>query len=289
MKIPIKKLKSGFTMPVFGIGTWQMGGRFTRDYKNDDQRDIKAIRAAIDSGITHIDTAEIYANGHAEKLVGQAIKNYKRSKLFLASKVSGDHLQYDAVLKAVEQSLSRLRTNYLDLYLIHWPNPKFDIKQTMAALDRLIDEKIIRHIGVCNFAPKTLRTAQNKTNNKIVYNQVHYNLIFREPEKKGLLKYCQDNGIFLSAWRPVQKGALTKNGIAILDEMCKKYKKPPAQIAINWLISQKNVITLSKTSNIKHLKENLDAIGWKMKSADIERLRVEFPDQKEISDVMPLK
>lgn len=288
MLIPTKKLKSGFSMPVFGIGTWQMGGRFRHNLKNNDQRDINAIKSAIDLGITHIDTAEIYANGYAEKLVGQAIKNYKRSKIFLVSKVSGYNLKYDAILNAVEQSLARLQTDYLDLYLIHWPNPAIPIKQTMRAMDRLVDEGTIRNIGVSNFAVKRLRQAQSCSSNKIVCNQVHYNLIFREPEKKGLLKYCQNNDIFLSAWRPIQKGELTKPGITILDELGKKYKKTPAQIAINWLISQKNVITLSKTSNLKHLKENLGAIGWKMSPAEIEFLRAKFPKQQFISDIMPL-
>src|SRR3989344_6753693 len=113
MIIPTKKLKSGFEMPVFGLGTWLMGGDLNFDPKNDDQADIKAIKTAIDCGIIHIDTAEKYAQGHAEEIVCQSIKGYDRSKLFVVSKVDFINLNYESVLKSCEGSLKRLQTDYL--------------------------------------------------------------------------------------------------------------------------------------------------------------------------------
>jgi len=288
MMIPTKKLKSGFKMPVFGIGTWQMGGRFERNPDNDDMADIQAIRAALDLGVTHIDTAESYAAGYAERIVGEALHGYDRSKLFLVSKVSKWNLRYDDVIKSARESLGRLKTDYLDLYLIHQPNPEIPIKETMRALDALVESGQIRNIGVSNFTVKRIEEAQAYTKNKIVANQVHYNLIFREPERQGLVEYCQIHDIMFIAWRPVQKGILTKRGIPILDEMSRKYSKTPAQVAINWLISQKGIVTLAKTTSVVHMKENLGAVGWTMDPVDIKRLRNEFPNQQGISDTVPL-
>lgn len=288
MKIPTKKLKTGFEMPVFGLGTWQMGGRKERDLKNNDAADIAAIKAALDTGITHIDTAEVYADGYAETLVGKAIQGYNRSKILLASKVQALNLKYDDVLRSCEQSLKRLGTDYLDLYLMHRYSSDAPLKGSIQALDRLVSEKVVRNIGVCNFGVEHLREAQGYTNNKIVLDQVHYNLEFREPEQKGVLDYCQKNDVFLVAWRPVGKGNLLESIPPVLKEMSAKYKKTPAQIAINWLVSQSNVLTISKMRNPAHLEENLDAVGWQMETADIERLRNEYPDQKFISDAVPL-
>jgi diketogulonate reductase-like aldo/keto reductase len=288
MKIPTKKLKTGFEMPVYGFGTWQMGGQAERDPLNDDTADIEGIKQAITHGVIHIDTAEKYANGYTETLVGRAIQDFDRSKLFLVSKVRKENLKYDDVISACKRSLARLGTNYLDLYLIHFINPDIPLKETMQAMDFLKENGLIRNIGVCNFTPEHLGEAQSYTKNKIICNQVHYNLIFREPEKKKLLSYCQEHDVFLTAWRPVQKGLLLENIPAIFSEMCEKYKKTPTQIAINWLVSQPYVLTLSKTRHVEHLEENLGALEWRMEQADIERLRNEFPNQKDFSDAVPL-
>jgi len=121
-----------------------------------------------------------------------------------------------------------------------------------------------------------------------VTNQVHYNLIYREPEASGLLDYCQQNDVILTAWRPVQKGILAKNDADLVNKMGGKYVKTPAQIAINWLISQKNVVSLSKMSNPEHLKENLGAVGWSLEPKDIELLKNDFPGQQSVSDRVPL-
>ena len=288
MIIPTKKLICGFEMPVYGLGTWEMGGRKEVDPNSDDQTDIEAIKYAIDSGITHIDTAENYANGHSEELVGKAIKGYDRNKLFIVSKVGRTKLKHDDLIKSVEESLQRIGTNYLDLFLIHAPSLEIPIEESMRAMNELYDEGLIKNIGVSNFTVERFIEAQKYSKTKIVANQLHLNLKYRETERKGLIKFCQENDIMFIAWRPVQKGLILDNNIQILNEMCKKYGKTPSQIAINWLISQKNIITLSKTRNKSHLDENLGAINWEMENTDIEKLRNEFPDQEEISDAVPL-
>jgi len=286
--IPIKTLGNGFAMPVFGLGTWRMGGVLERDFENDDKADVEGIKRAIESGITHIDTAEIYADGHTETLIGQAIKNYKREDLFLVSKAQIKHLGYDDLINSAKNSLQRLGTNYLDLYLMHQHNVEIPLEESMRAMDFLKAEGLIRNIGVSNFTKESLAEAQSFSKNKIVVNQVHYNLKYREPERTGLLEYCQNNDVFLMAWRPFQKGLLLLEKNDLMDEMCQKYNKTPAQIGINWLISQKNVITLSKMRSEEHINENLGALDFEMEKEDVEKLDKFYPDQQDVSDVVRL-
>ena len=196
---------------------------------------------------------------------------------------------YDQVLESAEGSLKRMGVDYLDLYLLHAPSRDIEIEKTMKAMDRLMDEGLIRNVGVSNFTVKQMKRAQAATQNKIVATQLHYNLWQRETEIAGLLEYCQKEDVMVMAWRPLEKGSLLEVGEKILKEVANKYKKTPAQIALNWLMSQKNVVTLSKMRSKKHLEENLGAVGWKMEKADIEKLRKEFPDQQKVSGVVPLE
>lgn len=287
-KIPTKKLVCGFEMPVYGLGTWQMGGRKEADPLNDDRADIEAIKYAIDCGITHFDTAENYAAGHSEELLGEAIKGYERNKLFIVSKVGRNKLKYQDLIKSAEESLKRVDTNYFDLFLIHAPSLEIPIQESMDAMNNLLKRGLIKNIGVSNFTVERFSQAQKCSEAKIMANQLHLNLKYREAEQKGLVKYCQENDVMFIAWRPLQKGLLLSENCAILEELCKKYDKTPSQVALNWLISQKNIITLSKTRDKAHLDENLGALDWNMAAEDIERLRTDFPDQQSVSDAVPL-
>lgn len=286
MKIPLKTLKSDFSLPVYGLGTWQMGGRFDRDDSNDKQ-EVTAIKAAIEHGISHIDTAEIYGAGHCEELVGQAIKGADRSKLIITTKVAGYNQTYDGVLAACEASLKRLGLDYIDLYLLHsFPDPGIKVTNTMKAMDRLVDEGLVKNIGACNLSVNRFQAVQQAARHKVVCNQVHYSLHQRESEAKGVIKFCQDNDVFITAWGPLEKGSLEQ--AVILQEIADKYHKTPYQVALNWLTSQKNVVTIPKTSHVEHLEENLGCLNWQLSSEDIDRLTKDFPDQASVSDRVPL-
>ncbi len=287
MEIPVKTLKSGLSMPVFGLGTWSMGGTTQRDPRNNDEADVAAIRRAIDAGVTHIDTAEMYADGHAENLVCEAIKGYAREKLFIVSKVSPWNLRISNLRKSCEASLRRLGIDQLDLYLIHKPDPATPIEETMGVMNRLVDDGLVKHIGISNFSVKRSEDARRASKHPIVANQLHLNLKFRETEQNGLLEDCVKNDQFFIAWRPIDD-LQGMADVPIMQEMCEKYDKTPAQIAINWLIAQPNVITLAKMRSPEHLAENLGAVGWTMELEDVEKLRGEFPDQKAVSDAVPL-
>lgn len=289
MNIPTKKLNNGFEMPVLGFGTWSMGGRFEREDNYDESNDIQAIRKAVELGGSSFDVAEMYAKGYSEEILGKALKEYDRIKLFITSKVSPVNLGYDSVISSCKASLVRLQMDYLDLYLIHMPNPDIEIKETMRAFDHLKEQGLIKNIGVCNFNIERLKEAQSKTKNKIVLDQVHYNLLFREPALNGVIEYCQNNDIFIEAWRPIQQGSLAKKGIDIVDKLCEKYNKTPSEIAINWLVSQNNVITLTKTSNIKHLEEDIGSVGWSMSDEDVLLLTNNYPIQLDRSNAVQLK
>lgn len=289
IKIPTKKLKSGFEISVLGLGTARMGGYRERDLNYlHEEKDITTIRRAIELGVNRFDTAESYAEGYAEEIIGKAIKGFNRSTLFLASKVAPSNLDYDNVLKSAEGSMKRLGTDYLDLYMIHKPNHDIDIKDTLRAFDRLVEENLVKNIGVSNFNVESLKRAEETSKNKIVLNQVHYNLLFREPVLGGVLDYCQDNDVFMEAWRPLQQGNLSRPGIKILDELCRKYDKTQSQVALNWLLVQENVITTVKTGDLEHLTDNLGAIGWEMDRSDVDLLTASFPIQLDRSNAVQL-
>ncbi len=254
----VKKIKIG--LGTFGSGKGP-----------SDKKYINFLKAAIKIGITNIDTAEVYGNGRAEKLVGESIKGFKRKKLFITTKVWETNLKYGDAINSAKNSLKRLNTEYIDLYLIHRPNPKISLKETIKAMDFLVKKKMVRHMGVSNFSLKLLKEAQSYTKNKIVVNQVEYNLLKRKPEE-GLLDYCQKNDILLVAYRPLMKGLLIKRGFKILDNLSKKYNKTQAQISLNWLISKENVAVIPRTISISHLKDNLGAIGWKLSNEDYNKL-----------------
>lgn len=289
-----KKLKSGIRIPVLGLGTWTIGGYEKADTRFDKEN-ITAIKSAIKTGFSHIDTAEYYGAGHSEELVGKAIKAFERSDIFITTKVSQENLRYNDVLAALNKSLKRLKTNYVDLYLIHYPNPEIPIKETMRAMDYLVEKKHTKFIGVSNFSIQQIKDAQKHAKNKIIANQIEYNLITRKILTRllssrlgrisniniepNMLRYCEKNDIIIIAYKPLARGILAKKGIEILDKMGKKYEKTPAQIALNWLISKPNVITIPKTTSVDHMIENLGAIGWSLSKEDMNRLDSEFPQK----------
>lgn len=228
----------------------------------------------------------MYAGGHAEELVGIAMKGQgiRRADYFLTDKVWKTHLRYDDVLRAAEASLKRLGTDYIDLYLIHQVNPDVPEEETIRAMNRLKREGVIRHIGVSNFSEERLKRAQAASDAPIVANQLHYNLRIREIEQCGLLDYCRSQDIMVIAWRPLRGLDLA---LPLIVTLAEKYGKTPSQIALNWLLCQENVVTITKAANPLHLAENMGALGWALEKEDAERLRREYPAEA-VSDAVPL-
>lgn len=278
-----KKLKNGFELPLLGLGTWKFGGREFHDPENNDALQIEAIENAVSSGVTWIDTAEYYADGYAETLIGTALCGAPRSSYRICSKVWKTHLRRDDVWRAAENSLNRLKTDHFDLYLYHQIDDAVPLEETIGALNELAEQKIALNIGVSNFNTERLERAMQLSNAPIVVNQVEYSLVCREPEK-DLLAFCQENDVILQAWRPLQYLTCC----TLTDELCSKYEVSLQQLALAWLFAQNNVTALCGTQNPAHLSDNIDAANLKLDEDDVQRLKNDYPDIRRISRV-PLK
>jgi diketogulonate reductase-like aldo/keto reductase len=273
--------KTGESVAAIGLGTWNMGGRESPDYR-DDERLIEAIRYAVELGMKHIDSAEFYAAGHAEELVGEAVKQFSRDEVFIATKVWPSNLRYEDVIRSCRRSLERLQLKYVDLYMVHWPNPRIPLQETMKAMEKLAKDGLIRYIGVSNFDVELLEEAMNALKREeIVANQVEYSLEAREVERE-LIPFCERNGITVTAYTPLGKGRIPAEAASntprgkILAEMAQRYGKTPVQIALNWVIWRPNVITIPKAARKEHLEENAGAAGWRLTEEDYKRLSAAY-------------
>ena len=260
--------KTGRQIPALGLGTWGIGGFETPDYSKDEEY-VQILEKAIEMGFTHIDTAEYYAAGHTEEIVGKAMKKFNRSDLFIVSKVWPNHLRERELLSSLENSLRRLQTNYIDLYLIHWPNPDIPLEETFTAMARAVDEGLIKYVGVSNFDRKLLEEAISKSKVPIVCDQVLYNVEERGPEKDGLLNFCQKEGITLTAYSPLNRGILSMKVKNELEKISKKYGATIFQIMLAWLISKNKVVAIPKAGKIEHLRENLKALDLRLSEEEI--------------------
>lgn len=261
-----KSLYDGSNLPALGLGTWSMGGGMSPNYRQDE-RVLIAIRDALKLGYTHIDTAEMYAGGHTEELVGKAIEGFPRRDLFITSKVWHTHLRYQDVRTALTGSLKRMGIDYLDLYLIHWPNTRVPLEETFKALNELIEEGLIRYLGVSNFDLIQLQKAIELSHTPLVTNQVPYSLYDRKYVNNGILAYCQDKGILLTAYTPIEKGRVSSD--KRLKHMATKYAATPIQLALTWLIHQPSVIAIPMSTNKAHLEENLGALEVELSADDL--------------------
>lgn len=253
-KLKFKVCSNGIELPAVGQGCMGIGGRFSKDISNDKEQ-IEALRYGIEKGLTFIDTAEVYGAGHSEELVAEVIKNC-RERIVLATKVSPEHLSYDDVLKSAEASLRRLKTDYIDLYQIHWPNPLMSIEATMQAMCKLIDSGKIKYIGVSNFNQRQLQEAQSVSRYPIVSNQVEYNFFDRSIED-DLFSYCQETGVRIIAYSPLDQGACDYGNF--IDVIAGKYNLSSSQVILNWLSLYRKVVPIPKAAKKAHIDQNATA------------------------------
>jgi diketogulonate reductase-like aldo/keto reductase len=264
----------GHSIPKIGFGMWRIGGDSYPDPKLDSVS-LDALRTALEVGYTHFDTAEGYAAGHSEELLGRAVRetNTKREDLFITTKVSPEHLQYEQVLRSCENSLRRLNMDTIDLYLIHWPRAGMKLEDTFRALNQLVREGKVRHLGVSNFNLKLLKQAQSLSETPILTDQVPYSLPDKSYVENGVLEYCQQNDILLTAYSPVKFHDLPVN--QTLRAIADAHSATPYQIALAWLGAQPRVITIPKSLNPQHIKDNFE-------SAEIELTKDEFKTLSEL-------
>ena len=243
-----------------------MGGD-TRPDPRLDPKALRALRWAFDMGYTHIDTAEMYSGGHAEELVGQMLKGFERSKFFITTKVMPANLNDTSLLRSLDNSLQRLEVEYVDLYLIHWWSASIPLARTFRALNQAVQEAKVRYLGVSNFNLDQLKQSQDLSHTPIITNQVPYSLFNRGYVHNGVLDYCQQNKIIVTAYSPVEEGRLCSN--AVLEKIAASHNATSYQIALAWLVQQPFVVTIPMSQNKEHLQQNLS-------SAEIKLIEVEM-------------
>ncbi|MBF2057198.1 MAG: aldo/keto reductase [Cyanobacterium sp. T60_A2020_053] len=282
------------------MGTWQAGKRMWAGI--EDKESIKAIQEAVDLGITTIDTAEVYGEGHSERIVGKALKQ-RRDEVIYATKVFANHLQYEQVIEACHNSLTNLQTDYIDLYQIHWPSgtwntPIVPIEETMRALNHLKQEGKIRAIGVSNFSVAQLEEARQY--GQIDSIQPPYSLFWRGIEKE-IQPYCVEHNISILAYSSLAQGILTgkfgskptfaegdhrkdhrlfqsphwervQNGLAQLAPIVKAYNCTPGQGALVWLINQPQTNGIVGARNSQQVKENAQAMHIDFSAEDLQKI-----------------
>ena len=257
-------MRDKLTLPPVGLGMWDYGGLLNPDHSRDHS-ELKAIEQAISLGYRHFDTAEMYAAGHSEELLGRALVGLNRSDFIITSKVKPENLSYQGILSACDGSLRKLQTDYIDLYLIHWPRKDIPLAETFQALNRLVREDKVRNVGVSNFDLPLLEEAVRFSETPLFGNQVLYSLFHRKPQFDGTLEFCQEHELTLTAYSPLRNCDFNHPTLVDVSE---RLSVAPQQLAISWLIRQRNVVTIPKSSNRERQRDNLEAVNLEVGEYD---------------------
>jgi diketogulonate reductase-like aldo/keto reductase len=261
-------LPNGTTVPALGMGTWYMG-----DDPDGHDIELAALRTGIEIGLTLIDTAEMYADGAAEELVGQAIAG-RRDGVFLVSKVLPSHATRRGTVEACRGSLRRLGTDHLDMYLLHWRG-RVPLAETVEAFEELVQTGLIGCWGVSNFdAPDMEELVAVPGGVRVQTDQVLYNLARRGPEY-DLIPWCREAGMPLMAYSPVDHGRLIEH--SAVQDMATTKGVTPAQLAIAWVLRLPDVFAVAKASNRAHVFENRAALEIGFTEAELALLDRIFP------------
>jgi len=266
--LPMVTLPGGERVPALGQGTWHMG-----ETRRIMEEEAAAVRLGIELGMTLIDTAEMYGNGGAEEMVARAAEGL-RDDLFIVSKVYPHNASRTGVIAACERSLARLRTDRIDLYLLHWRG-SIPLAETLAGFEQLMRDGKIRHYGVSNFdrADMTEWVAL-KGGESVAANQVLYNLSRRGPEW-DLLPWCRERGIAIMAYTPLGQGSLLHN--RTLADIARRSDATPAQVALAWLLRQEGMIVIPKAAHLEHVRDNRGALNVLLTEEDLAALDRAFP------------
>jgi diketogulonate reductase-like aldo/keto reductase len=270
--VPTTKLPSGESVPSFGLGTWRMG-----ESRSRHKDEVAALRAGIDLGMTLIDTAEMYGDGGAERIVAEAIAS-RRDAMFIVSKVLPSNATRRGTVTACERSLRNLNTDRIDLYLLHWRGGA-PLHETVEAFTALQRAGKIRHWGVSNLDISDMADlAALPGGGDAATNQVLYNLARRGIEY-DLIPWCRRHGIPIMAYSPIDQGGRLLRHSA-LKEVAERHGATPAQVALAWLLRQDGVIVIPKAGSVEHARENRAALDLRLTKEDIATIDRAFPPPK---------
>lgn len=266
--VPALRLPSAEKVPILGQGTWYMG-----EGHRPRKEEVAALQLGIDLGMTLIDTAEMYGSGAAEEVVGEAIAG-QREKVFLVDKVLPSHASRRGTIQACERSLKRLRTDRIDLYLLHWEGP-YPLEDTIEAFEELVRSGKIRYWGVSNFDTADMEELVSvKGGSKVTTNQVLYNLTRRGIEW-DLLPWHRKRSIPIMAYSPIEQGRMLRN--PTLQRIAALHGVTPAQVALNWLLRQGDIMVIPKASRAEHVRDNRAAVDVQLTAEDLAQLDQAFP------------
>jgi len=268
------QLNDGTLMPILGQGAWYMGENSSRRLE-----EIEALRQGVRSGMTLIDTAEMYGEGLSEALVGEAIKEFNREDLFLVSKVYPHNAGRKNIFDSCRKSLERLDTPYLDLYLLHWRG-SVPLSETITCMEELKEEGLIRNWGVSNFDTDDMKELLSLPHgDQCRVNQVLYNLGSRGIEY-DLLPLLKSHGIALMAYCPLAHDARTRKRITSVPavrSISERLEITPEQLMLAFLLAQENVCAIPKASSPEHIRKNADTIHIELSDKDLQLLESHFP------------
>lgn len=250
---PTRSLPSGDELPVVGFGTWRL----------HDETLHAALDAAIEAGYRHIDTAQAYGN---EAEIGKHLAEYDREEFFITSKVVGSDLSYDGVIRSCHESVARLEAEYLDLYLIHFPNPTVSLRETLAAMSTLVDEGIIRNIGVSNFDAYRLSCALHITDVQIAVNQLEFHPMYQQPRT---VAFCHEHDIVVEGAAPLGRGQVFDD--ASIEAIADRHDRSIAQVVLRWAI-EREAVPLPRSGSPAHIEDNIDLFSWELDDAAVETL-----------------
>ena len=258
-------------VPALGFGTAGM---------DTDEERYDAISAALDAGYRHIDTAQMY---DSESAVGAAIADsgIDREELFVTTKLDGGNRDHESVVDSTHESLTRLDTNYVDLLLIHMPDQEPSHEETLDAMNELVAEDVVKHIGVSNFSVEETKNAIEHSSAPILTNQVEYNLAERQDD---LLSFCLDEEVMLTAYSPIKLGDRLEDDV--VQGIADTHGKTPRQVAIRWLLQQPYVSTIPRSSNPEHVRENYDVFDFELTDEEMRRL---FATEGDLDDALASK
>ena len=269
--LPTVTLPSGETVPQLGQGTWHMGesGRARKD-------EVTALKLGLDLGMTLIDTAEMYGNGGAEEVVAEAVAG-RRDECFIVSKVLAENSTRAGTIAACERSLKRLKTDRIDLYLLHWRG-RPELEETVSGFEALLASGAIRAWGVSNFDIDDMEElVALQGGAACAGNQVLYNLRRRGIEA-GVLPWCRERGMPIMAYSPIEQGRLLRDraltGVAI------RHRATPAQIALAWVLRHTDIMVIPKATTLEHVRENRAALDLALTDQDLAELNRAFPPPK---------
>ena len=266
--------RSGALLGVLGQGTWEMGAR-----RGERAREVAALRLGFDLGLTLVDTAEMYADGGAEEVVAEAMQG-RRDEVFVVTKVLPRNASRSGTLAAAERSLQRLRTDHIDLYLLHWDGPH-PLAETLAAFAALRQQGKVLHYGVSNFDLKDMLEVERTPDGAgVCADQVFYNLMRRGIER-NLLPWCIERKIAIMAYTPVEQGRLAKPGRSgqrrALEQVAKRHGATLSQVALAWTIRAPGVVAVVKAARPEHVRENAGAVELQLDADDLRELDAAFP------------